>query len=114
MTDAPLPVRKRELPETPAQITTLVGVLSPDQKRVKVSVELDIDSTRPDLEMILLDANKDEISRSTIIENFGSRIDFTLHIRHADVPLPLTLTCKVSYEDDKVVSEKTVFVEQLA
>lgn len=114
MTDAPLPVRKRELPETPAQITKLVGVLSPDQKRVKVTVELDIDSTRPDLDMTLLDANKGEVSRSTIIENFGSRIDFTLHIRHAEVPLPLTLTCKLSYEEDKFVSEKSVFVEQLA
>lgn len=114
MTDAPLPVRKRQIPETPAQISSLVGVLSPDQKRVKVSVELDIDTTRPDLEMILLDANKEEVSRSTIIEHFGSRIDFTLHIRHADVPLPLTLTCKLSYQEDVVQSEKTVFVEQLA
>lgn len=114
MTDAPLPVRKRELPETPAKITSLIGVLSPDQKRVKVSVELDNESTRPDLEMILLDANKDEVSRSTIIENFGNRIDFTLHIRHLDVPLPLTLTCKLSYQEDKVESEKSVFVEQLA
>lgn len=114
MTDTPLPVRKRELPTTPAEISALAGVLSPDQKKVKVSLELSSDTTRPDLELILTDKDRNEVSRSTIIENFGSHIDFTLHIRHSGVPLPLHLTCQLSYLEDVVQCEKTVFVEQLA
>lgn len=114
MSDAPLPVRKRELPENPAEISELLGQLSIDQKKVKISVELSNDTTRPDLDLVLQDANGEEVGHSTIIENFGSHFEFTMHVRHSGVPMPLRLTCKLSYEEEKVQSEKTVFVEQLA
>ena len=87
MTDSPLPTRKRAAPETPAEITALSGVLSPDQRKVRVTVELDINTTRPDLELVLKDSKGEEVCRSTIIENFGAKIDFTLHIRQPQIDL---------------------------
>ncbi len=114
MSEMPLPQRKREIPEKPAEITSITGSLSSDQKRVKVSIQLSDDSTRPDLELILEDMNKEEICRSTIIENFGDQINFTLHIRKSGFTQPYKLICKLSYDEDKVQSEKTVIVEQLA
>jgi hypothetical protein len=112
MTDTPLPVRKRVTPENPAEITSLSGVLSPDQGKVRVTVELSLDSTRPDIELILKDAKGEEICRSTIIENFGAKVEFTMHIRQPQIELPLTLTCGLSYEDDQLHEEKDILVQQ--
>jgi len=112
MTDAPLTPRKRTTPENPAEIASLSGVLSIDKRKIRVSIQLSNEATRPDLELVITDQKKHEICRSTIIENFGDRIDFTMHNRHPQIEFPLTLTCSLSYEEEIVFSEKTVFVEQ--
>jgi hypothetical protein len=114
MTDAPIPTRKRVTPENPAEIITLSGVLSADQRRVRVSVQLSSETTRPDLELVIADAKGEEVCRSTIIENFGDRITFTMHIRSSQTEFPLTLACSLSYEEDIYLAEKKVFVEQEA
>lgn len=112
MTDTHSPTRIRFTPENPAEITYLSGVLSSDQRKVRVSIELSLDSTRPDIELALNDSKGEEICRSTIIENFGAKVDFTMHIRQTQVNLPLKLICSLSYEDDKLQTEKDVLVEQ--
>ena len=110
--DNPLPTRQRVTPEIPARIVQLTGTLSGDQQKVNVTVKLDLDSTHPDLELILSDAKGMELCRSTIIENIGAQISFTLHIRRAEVDQPLTLKCTVSYEEDQISSEEQTKVNQ--
>lgn len=111
MNDLPLEPRKRTMPEHPAVIHNLIGELSEDRRKVRASIELDRDDTRPDLEFSLVDAYSAEISRATIIEVFGTSMSFTLHIRKENVRFPIRLICKLSYLDDQVDSEKEVTIE---
>lgn len=110
MDELSLEPRKRVLPEHPAEITALSAELSEDMKKLRVSVELSRDDTRPDIELRLLDAKAAEISRATIVENFGPSANFTLHIRREDPALPLKLVCQLVYLDDLVQSERSVTI----
>lgn len=104
--------RKRVLPEFPASISSLSGELSQDKRKVRVSVELSREDTRPDLDLSLSDSTKTEICHSTIIENFGARMDFTLHIREEGIQFPMVLKCQLSYLDDEIFSEKECFIPE--
>ncbi|MHC1740854.1 MAG: hypothetical protein AB9897_07065 [Anaerolineaceae bacterium] len=111
MSDSPIPERQRKLPDHPAVISQLDAVFSEDQRKVKVSVQLSSGDTHPDLELILKSADGLEICRTTIIENFGPSIAFTMHIRPAKVIPPLSVTCLLIYLDDQVYSEKETVVQ---
>jgi hypothetical protein len=112
MSEPSIPERVRTLPDEPAVIERLLGVLSEDQRKVKVTVELSNGQTHPDLELVLQSADGKEISRTTILENFGPRLSFTMHIRQADVKFPISLSCQLSYLDGQVYSEKTLTLEK--
>jgi hypothetical protein len=110
MSDEIIEPRKRSLPEHAAKIQSLVGDLSDDRRKVRVTVELSREDTKPDLELRLLDAEDIEVSHTTIIEAFGPSMSFTMHLRKEKVKFPLTLTCQMSYLDDVVESEKKVVI----
>jgi hypothetical protein len=110
--ETPIPERKRSKPETPAEISELNGTLSEDARRVKVRAKLSNGMTQPDLELILLDETGREIARTTILENFGQLLTFTMHIRQSDVKFPLSLTCQLSYLDNQIHSEKMIRIEK--
>jgi hypothetical protein len=112
MSEQTIEPRKRTLPEHPVNIRSLAGELSEDKRKVRVSVELSRDDTRPDLDLVLADANGMEISHATIIENFGAGMDFTLHIRTSQVRFPLTLNCRLSYVDEEIASEMSVSLSE--
>ncbi len=112
MSNETIPERKRVLPDSPAEILQLDGQLSEDSRRVKVNVELSNGKTHPDLELILQDATGKELARTTILENFGPTLTFTMHIRLAEVGFPLSLTCRLSYLDDQVHSEKKITIKK--
>ena len=111
MSEAPIPERQRSLPENPAVISHLAGVLSDDKRTVRVNIELSNGLTQPDLELILKSAEQLELSRTTIIENIGPRLSFTMHIRQQQVKFPLILACQLSYLTDSIYSEKEITVE---
>jgi hypothetical protein len=100
--------RKRFLPENPADISSLSAELSDDRRKVRVKVVLNRDDTRPDLDLKLIDAEDIELFHSTIIENIGAKVDFTLHIRKETITFPLLLICRISYVDEEIKSEKEV------
>jgi hypothetical protein len=112
MNDEPIEPRKREIPINPASIANLIGELSDDERRVRITVELTRDDTRPDLDLHLNDATGIEISRSTILEVFGPSMVFTMHIRKTEPKFPLTLTCRLNYLDDTIQSEKEIIIEK--
>ena len=105
MSDNQTPERKRIMPDTPASIFHLNGILSEDQRKVKVMVELSNGSTHPDLELTLVSADGKELSHTTILENFGAQLHFTMHIRQTQVKFPITLGCKLSYTDENTFSQ---------
>jgi hypothetical protein len=111
MSEAELPERIRTMPDEPASISQLNGVLSEDGNKVKVTIELTNGSTHPDLELTLKSAENEELSHTTILENFGPRMVFSMHIRQARVKYPLKLTCKLSYLDDSVFSQAETLIE---
>jgi hypothetical protein len=111
MSDITVPDRQRSLPENPAEISMLSGILSENQNRVAVMVELTNGVTHPDLELALYDADHSSLSKSLILENIGPQLAFTMHIRQKTVKFPLTIHCALSYVDDQISSEKEVVVE---
>ena len=113
MSDLPIPERHRKMPENPAVIEELNGVLSEDKRRVRVNIVLSNGTTHPDLELILNDANELELSRTSVFENFGPGFAFTMHIRQPKVKFPLSLTCQVNYLDDQVYSEKKITIDNI-
>jgi len=110
MSEAQLPERKRTLPDEPASISQLNGILSEDCHKVKVTVELTNGATHPDLELTLTDADNVELSRTTILENFGPRMVFTMHIRQSQVKFPLKLWCELSYLDESAFSQAETLI----
>lgn len=110
MSDLSVPERQRSMPEDPAQITLLQGVLSSDQKKVAVTVELSNGVTHPDIELSLYDVEKTLLSHTTILENFGPRIVFTMHTRQQTAKLPLSVNCSLSYLNDQIFCEKSITV----
>jgi len=110
MNETMIEPRKRLIPEQPAIIKSLGGELCEDSRRVRVSVELSRDDTRPDVELRLIDANGNVLSHSTIIENIGAILNFTLHIRKETIAFPLTLNCQLNYVDEEIQSDKEVVI----
>ena len=111
MSDNQIPERKRTMPDEPASISHLSGTLSEDQKKVKITVELSNGSTHPDLELTLMSADGKELGRTIILENFGSQLLFTMHIRQTQVKFPITLGCKLSYIDENTFSQAETTLE---
>lgn len=110
MSNLDVPERKRTLPENPAEIKDLSGKLSEDQKKVTVTLELTNGSTHPDIELTLLDAEGKQLAHTTILENFGPRLGFTMHTRQDPVKTPLKLVGTVNYVDGQNFSEKSISI----
>ncbi|NMC85084.1 MAG: hypothetical protein GYA58_07335 [Anaerolineaceae bacterium] len=112
MDDAQVPSRIRTMPEKPATLSEVTAVLSDDKRRVQVLVKLSNGSTQPDLELILKDAAGAELSRATIMENFGNVLKFTLHIRTVPVTYPLSVRVELSYLENEVFSSQEIQLAQ--
>jgi hypothetical protein len=112
MSDELIEPRQRSLPEHPAGIQALHTELCEDRSKVRVTVELTRDDTRPDLDLRLFDAVGAEICHSTIIEVMGAAMNFTLHIRKPGVKFPLRLNCQLSYIDDVIQAEKEITIPE--
>jgi hypothetical protein len=111
MSDTPIPERHRSMPENPAEISNLSGVLSEDQSRVVVTIELSNGSTHPDLDLTLFDADHSTLSHTTILENIGPRLVFTMHTRQTSVKFPLKVHCALTYLENQIFSEKEISIE---
>ena len=110
MNETMIEPRKRTMPEQPAKIKSLGGEFFEDSRRVRASLELSRDDTRPDLDLRLIDAEGIELCHATIIENIGATLIFTLHIRQESIIFPLTLNGRLSYMDGEIQSEKEVSI----
>ena len=88
---------QRAVPEE-TRITGLTAEPYPDGYRLRVNIEMTPFQKRPHLEVVLNDANNEEIDSSTIIEPLGWKIEFTMHIR-GELNNPYTLEARLFYPD---------------
>jgi len=88
---------QRKTPEE-TYITSLTAQPYPDGYRLLVNIEMTPFQKRPHLEVVLSDANNDEVASSSIVEPMGWKIEFTMHIR-GELNNPYTLEAKLFYPD---------------
>jgi hypothetical protein len=79
--------------------------------RIKVTVMLHENHSRPNLSLQLLDADNNELARSFIITVIDQQTDFTLHLKQSQPKYPLRLRCESFLVDDVPIDFKEVFLE---
>ena len=88
---------QRAVPEE-TRITSLTATPYPDGYRLRVNIEITPFQQRPHLEVVLNDADNEEIASTSIIEPLGWKIEFTMHIR-GELNNPYTLEARLFYPD---------------
>jgi len=96
---------QRAVPEE-TQITSLTAQPYPDGYRLRVNIEMTPFQQRPHLEVVLKDADHDEIASSSIIEPLGWKIEFTMHIR-GELNNPYTLEARLFYPEGPTAEAQT-------
>ena len=88
---------QRMTPEE-THITSLTVEPYPDGERVHVNIEITPFQTRPYIEVLVSDANDDEVATASIVEPMGWKLEFTMHLRGAKAN-PFTIEAKLFYPD---------------
>jgi hypothetical protein len=88
---------QRATPEE-TRITSLTAEPYPDGYRLRVDIEMTPFQQRPHLEVVLNDANDEEVASTSIVEPMGWKIEFTMHIR-GELNNPYTLEARLFYPD---------------
>jgi hypothetical protein len=96
---------QRAVPEE-TRITSLTAEPYPDGYRLRVNIEMTPFQKRPHLEVVLKDANHEEVASTTIVEPLGWKIEFTMHIR-GELNNPYTLEAKLFYLDGPAADPQT-------
>ncbi|HSK88951.1 MAG TPA: hypothetical protein VK880_11360 [Anaerolineales bacterium] len=97
---------QRMTPEE-TRITTLAAEPYPDGYRLRVNIEITPFQKRPHLEILLKDANADEIASTSIIEPMSWKIEFTMHVR-GELNNPYTLEARLFYPDGPAAEPQTL------
>jgi hypothetical protein len=87
----------RMVPEE-TKITSLSAEPYPDGYRVHVNIQMTPFQKRPHLEVLLKDADGEELASTSIVEPLSWKIEFTMHIR-GELNNPYTLEAKLYYPD---------------
>lgn len=88
---------QRMTPEE-TRITSLTAEPYPDGYRLRVNIEMTPFQKRPHLEVMLSDADGNEIASSSIVEPLTWKIEFTMHIR-GDLNNPYSLEANLFYPE---------------
>ncbi|HEY3473538.1 MAG TPA: hypothetical protein VGK56_02950 [Anaerolineales bacterium] len=91
---------QRATPEE-TRITSLTAQPYPDGYRLRVNIEITPFQKRPHIEVVLNDANTEEVASTSIVEPLGWKIEFTMHIR-GELNNPYTLEARLFYPEGPV------------
>ena len=97
---------QRMTPEE-THITSLTVQPYPDGYRLHVNIEMTPFQKRPHLEVILKDADGDEVASTTIVEPMSWKIEFTMHIR-GELKNPYSVEASLFYPDGPNSEAQTV------
>ncbi len=87
----------RAVPEE-TKISLLSAQPYPDGRRLRVNIEVTPFQKRPYIEIILNDANGDEVASTSIVEPMSWKLEFTMHIR-GELNNPYSLNARLYYPD---------------
>ncbi len=77
---------------------------------MRVSIELTPFLERPDLEVIIIDSQQQEVASAAIISSIDPLMTFTMHLRGENPQSPFTLSAHLHYpEIGEVHQEKVSF-----
>ncbi|HET9912785.1 MAG TPA: hypothetical protein VFQ13_12895 [Anaerolineales bacterium] len=96
---------QRMTPEE-TRITALAAEPYPDGYRLRVNIEITPFQKRPHLEILLKDADDNEIASTSIIEPMSWRLEFTMHVRD-ELNNPYTLEARLFYPDGPAAELKS-------
>jgi len=80
------------------RITGLNAEPYPDGYRLRVNIEMTPFQKRPYVEVVLSDADGNEVASSSIVEPLSWKLEFTMHIR-GELNNPYTLEARLFYPD---------------
>jgi hypothetical protein len=100
---------QRATPEE-TRITSLSAEPYPDGYRLLVNIEMTPFQKRPHIEVVLNDANHEEVASSTIVEPLTWKIEFTMHIR-GELNNPYTLEARLFYPEGPAAEPQVVNFE---
>ncbi len=89
--------------------TRIVGLNAepyPDGYRLRVNIEITPYQKRPHIEVLLSDADGEEIASTSIVEPMSWKLEFTMHIR-GELNNPYTLEAKLFYPDGPTAEPQT-------
>lgn len=96
---------QRMTPEE-TRITSLSAEPYPDGYRLRVNIQMTPFQKRPHLEVMLSDADREEVASTSIVEPMSWKIEFTMHIR-GELKNPYTLEARLFYPDGPVTEPQT-------
>ena len=87
----------RAVPEE-TKITSLSAETYPDGRRLRVNLEVTPFQKRPYIEVILNNAEGNEVASTSIVEPLSWKLEFTMHVR-GDIANPYTLNARLYYPE---------------
>ena len=91
-------------------ITALTAEPYPDGNRVRIGLEITPFLKRPYIEMLITDAQGDEVATASIVEPMGWKLEITMHLRGAK-PGPFQVQAKLFYPDGPQAEPMTLGFE---
>lgn len=88
------------------RITALSAEPYPDGYRLRVNIGVTPFQKRPHIEVLLTDADGDEVASTSIVEPMSWKLEFTMHIR-GELKNPYTLEAKLFYPDGPATEPQT-------
>ena len=88
---------KRAVPEE-TRITSLSAEPYPDGYRLHVNIQMTPFQKRPHVEVLLSDANGDEVASTIVVEPMSWKLEFTMHLR-GELNNPYTIEAILYYPD---------------
>ena len=89
------------VPPEEVRIRDVTAEPFPDQRRVKVHIELTPFQQRPTLAVVMLDEEENEIATTSIIETLDPILEFTMHIRRQAPAGEYRLRVAAGYDEEE-------------
>jgi hypothetical protein len=102
----------RNVPEE-TRITLLSAQPYPDGRRIHVNIEMTPFQKRPHVEIVLTDADHEEVASTTIVEPMSWKLELTMHVR-GELNNPYTLEATLYYPDGPRQEPQTFSLDVIA
>jgi hypothetical protein len=79
----------------------------PDNRRIRISLQITPFQTRPNIEILITNENEEESGSLTIIESIDPKMEFTVHLKDVEPNGKYTASAQIYYyEDDQNTAAK--------